>query len=306
MFALFAKNIIFVVLSFGLYIPWAKTNFRRYVWSHTLLSGDRFAYTGQARDIFWGWVKLLLALLGATLALLALKFFLLTIMPLRGTSTVISSLTSFAYAVVFAMGILGGYRYLIVHTQWRQVRLGFEKEPHLTSEFIALYLTGIALCVITLGFYIPFFRNSVRKFLIDRSYLGQTRLLYTGTGWGYFRVFSKNLFLVFVTFGFYYPWFQRNTLKYRLENVNIEDAHFSLNITGSQLFYFTLVSFIAVPLTLGLAIPWLLHWRYRIFINGTSLVGPVDLEAILQGKANEAESGLGDAAASAFDAGFDL
>ena len=54
---LLLKNALFSILTLGIYIPWAKTNTRRFLWQNTEFAGQRFMYTGTGLELFKGYLK---------------------------------------------------------------------------------------------------------------------------------------------------------------------------------------------------------------------------------------------------------
>ncbi|MCS5709031.1 DUF898 domain-containing protein [Candidatus Berkiella cookevillensis] len=50
-------NILLSICTLGLYRFWGKTRLRRYMTAGFMLDGDRFEYTGDGKELFWGFVK---------------------------------------------------------------------------------------------------------------------------------------------------------------------------------------------------------------------------------------------------------
>ena len=50
------KNSLLTILTFGIYRFWAKTWIRRYFWNNVRIAGDAVEYTGQAKELFIGFL----------------------------------------------------------------------------------------------------------------------------------------------------------------------------------------------------------------------------------------------------------
>ena len=46
LFALVFKNLLLTILSVGCYLPWARTERRKYLWQNVEFDGHRLRYTG--------------------------------------------------------------------------------------------------------------------------------------------------------------------------------------------------------------------------------------------------------------------
>ncbi len=57
----------------GIWRFWGKTRMRRYLWSHTSLSGDRFEYTGTGGELFVGFIIVMIAYVLGSIGLTALQ-----------------------------------------------------------------------------------------------------------------------------------------------------------------------------------------------------------------------------------------
>ena len=55
-FAISVINFIFIVITLGLYYPWAKANNRYYLWNATDMNGSRFVFHGKGFEMFKGFL----------------------------------------------------------------------------------------------------------------------------------------------------------------------------------------------------------------------------------------------------------
>jgi len=65
-FGIVAINLILTVVTVGLYYPWAKATYRKYIWNETEFKGSRFVFNGTGKEMFKGFLIAYLAFLGLT------------------------------------------------------------------------------------------------------------------------------------------------------------------------------------------------------------------------------------------------
>lgn len=290
----YLKNFFLIMLTFGFYFPWARTNIRRYLWSNTQLQGDRFSYTGTGKELFIGWVKLLAILFVAGI------FVNLTALFLPHTlKPVPQFLILFVYLYLFALASYSGLKYRALRTLWRQIRFNVDRDKQSTREFLFLYFKGSVLSFLTLGIYTPIFTMNRMKFLLEKANYGGKHFKFSGQGKEYLGICLENLFLTVITLGIYLPWFIADTLKYKIENTSFGNARFKFKLSGKDLFIYSIVGYFGTLLTLGLASPWIIVAFRKLFSEATSLEGSFDF-AGLQNKV-QSESALGDEIAMDYD-----
>ena len=75
MYVIFLTNLIYTILTFGIYRFWAKTRERRYFLSRMELMGDRLEYTGTGGELFRGFLVVFLLIISPLIGLqLAAQF----------------------------------------------------------------------------------------------------------------------------------------------------------------------------------------------------------------------------------------
>jgi len=65
LYGIFLMNLLWTVLTLGIFRFWAITRIRRYLWSRTRFQGERFEYTGTGGELFIGVLLAILMLIGA-------------------------------------------------------------------------------------------------------------------------------------------------------------------------------------------------------------------------------------------------
>lgn len=268
---LMLKNLFFTIITLGIYRAWATTNVRRYVWGHTTFLDDRANYTGTGEELFKGWIKLIGLLIGMAVIVRILEYFI----PFAGLAMIA------VYAVIFGLATYSGLRYRLSRTQWRQVRFGAEKNKELTQQFLKLYIAGWVLSIITLGIYVPWFKNDTRQFLTKRSRLGNMHFDFDGDGSTYAAIYFKGLLFTVITFGIYTPWWIRNLAEYRWTHTSFMGHRFGFDLSGKDLLIFFVCAYLATIFTLGIAGPWMFVWGLKLFADHTYLNGTPDFAQVV-------------------------
>lgn len=265
------KNLLFTVLTFGIYAAWARTNTRRYLWGKTSFFGDRTTYTGQGKELFKGWlivsgIYLLFAISVNVLQQFINPIFAVLIVPI--------------YMYIYAIILYGGTRYRVSKTTWRGIRFGVDKDKEMTREFLKIVFKYAFLSLITFGIASPLLIHETRKFLTNRMRLGSSYFRYEADRREFCILCYKGVLLTIITLGFYLPWFHAKLIQFRLEKTKIQNAGFKVHLLGKDLFLYSLASFILGIVTLGLATPWILNWGNKLIINSIELSGEVDFQTI--------------------------
>jgi uncharacterized membrane protein YjgN (DUF898 family) len=267
-------NWFLVLITIGIYSPWARTNTRKFLWSNTYFAGEKAHYSGTGEELFWGWVKLWLIYFFGSI-ILALAAFLMAFFPLGGLIANLAIYTLWTF--IFALATYAGTRYLLSRTQFRNMNFGVRLN---VRQYLKSYFIGAFFTVVTLGIYYPFFAVEVRRMLTNHSRFGNKHFKFNGVGADYFRICAIGYALTFLTLGFYYPWLKRNQWEFKAKNTQIENSRFDFELKGSDLLFFGIFSWILTIATVGIAKPWLDNYYYKMMINATSLVGDLDLSTI--------------------------
>jgi uncharacterized membrane protein YjgN (DUF898 family) len=148
------------ILTLLLYRFWARTRTRRYLWSHVLLDGDRFEYTGTGGELFRGFLRVVLVFVPISLVILFLDAFLL-----RG-------LNQAQLPLFFVLAIIGSYyarRYRLTRTRWRGIRGNLVGSA---GTYLGLSLLHLLHTLLTLGLTYPIYRLATGRYLIAHSWFG--------------------------------------------------------------------------------------------------------------------------------------
>lgn len=177
LFAIFFKNLALTIITLGLYRFWAKTRERRFLWSSTSIDGEPFEYTGTGKELFIGFLKAMLILVPVFAALQFLHLWL-------GEADVTLAMAlqyaqTFAILVLIYAGTYAARRYRMSRTLWRGIRF---RQLGSAWRYVGHALLGLFLCVITLGFYFPYFQTRLLRYETDNLRFGSEKFRFTGKG----------------------------------------------------------------------------------------------------------------------------
>ena len=320
-FGIIIVNWLLTVLTLGIYYPWARARKIRYMYGATALNNDRFAFHGTGKEMFRGFVKVIIfyaVLMGALYA--AMWYY-------RENPTGLLIFVLLFYIVFFAvipLIIHGAYRYRMSRTTWRGIRFGYRGEK---QQLYINFFKWLGLTFVTLGVYISWFEINLRKYLVGNIRTGDIKFEYKGNGWGLFKICMKyfapifagvfvicicmmvmsnvagdtiewgafsylwivvTIIMVFV-YGFaliYYCWFEKNVWNYYIDNIELkkdeQKIELKSSVTGGGIFKLRFVNFLMTVFSLGLAYAWVEVRTRKYFTENITLTGDIDLDKISQ------------------------
>jgi uncharacterized membrane protein YjgN (DUF898 family) len=184
LFAIFFKNLLLTLLTLGFYRFWAKTRTRRFLWSSTAVDGEPFEYTGTGKELFIGFLKALLILAPLFAASQ------LTQLWLGKSHPILMIALQYVQTLLIVMLIYGGSyaarRYRMSRTLWRGIRF---RQAGSAWRYIGHAALGLFLCLITLGFYFPYFQTRLLRYEMENLRFGTAQFRFTGRGGELFRRF---------------------------------------------------------------------------------------------------------------------
>jgi uncharacterized membrane protein YjgN (DUF898 family) len=111
-FRIWAVNLLFILLSCGLYLPFAKIRRIRYLYANTLIDGEALAFHGDVWKMFRGFVLLAVLMLAYTFA---------------GEFSPAAALPAFLLlCAVWPALWRASLQFRLGNTSWRGLRMGFE------------------------------------------------------------------------------------------------------------------------------------------------------------------------------------
>ncbi len=192
-FRIWIVNLLFSILTLGIYSAWAKVRTKRYFYGNTELAGDRFEYLANPIAILKG------RLIGAAL---------LAIYTVAGFISIEISFAAFvALTLLLPFVFVQALRFNAVNSAWRGVRFGFD------GRFAPAYLTYLLfpiLGVLTLGLALPWALYRINRFQIDNHRFGATASRATAGPGGFYGIvlislmaFVSLFFVSSIAFGVY-------------------------------------------------------------------------------------------------------
>ena len=277
-YPIFLKNLLFNILTLGIYSSWATTNNRRYFWANSYFIDNNFEYHGTGLELFIGRIKAL------GLILLWVIFFVIFIILFEGVSDLLIILGAIVYAVgIFAfipLAIVGALKYRLSRTSWKEIRFNFAGDYR---EFTPRFLQGMLITILTLGIYGPFFLVSIWRYIFDNSQMGNQKFSFTGVGSQYFIIALKGFFFIPLTLGIYTFWYLANVYNFVINNVKIEGKSFHSNIKGGDVFVLVFPNFLILAFTIGLGWPIVIYRILGFFAEKIMLDSEFDPAKIEKG-----------------------
>jgi uncharacterized membrane protein YjgN (DUF898 family) len=289
LFALMLKNMLLSLVTLGIYLAWAKTERRTYLWQNIEVHGHRLRYHGTGKELFFGYLKVVLGYLvfmGVPLAVGAIAG--------KTAGSITQVLLALALLPLIPFAIWGSRRYLLSRTSWRGVHMRLEGSG---TEFAKTLGLGYLLTIVTFGFYAPIWFNRIHRVMVNASGIGTKSFDYRGEDKVAFRMGVKGFFLSIITLGIYSFWYQAELARFQIGNTWFDGAKGEIDITGGDMFKLTLLQIFGLTFSLGLAFPWIMTYSLQFMLERIRFAGPIDFAHIYQttGSGSAAADGLADA-----------
>lgn len=183
-------NLLLTLITAGIFRFWARTRERHYVWSHTSVLGDWLEYTGTGKELFFGFLKALVIIAVLFALYLVVGFAAAFVAETEEQLTLYSTLFSlpvyalFAYLAMF--GAFSARRYRMSRTLWRGIRFEQQGSP---VTYANRAMLGLLLCVVTLGFYYPFYAMRLTAYELGNLRFGTLAFRFEGHAHALWRPF---------------------------------------------------------------------------------------------------------------------
>jgi uncharacterized membrane protein YjgN (DUF898 family) len=243
------RNFLLAVVTFGIYWCWGIARKRRYLYSQVEFAGDRFAYHGTGGELLRGRLKA-----AAVFLLLMGQMFAWTLVFDPNTAAAVGTLVFYVAIVgLVPLAIVGSWRYRVSRSSYRGIRFSFRGS---VAEAYGIYVAGILLTVISLGFYTPYFLIRLRRHLTTNTYYGTERFSYDGDGDDLFGSYVGSSLLALPTLGISSIWFQSRRHIYDWNQTGVAGGRFESSATPGDLTLTIIWNYILTVLTLGIASSW--------------------------------------------------
>lgn len=284
LFGLHVKHFLLTVVTLGIYAFWGRSNVRQYLYAQTELAKDRFTYDGTGSELFRGWLK--------AVGILMVGFLAAGVVS-AVVHQAIGALLLYAGGALlfFPLAVLGSRHYRLSRTTWRGIRFSFRAS---LGEFLRIFVPGMLLNVITLGFYAPIFHANVRRYLVDHSYFGHAPFSFDGNGRDLFARYLLAVLLTPFTLGLYWCWYIAVRDRYYWEHTRFGAMRFRSTVTGGELLSLMATNLLILLVTLGLGFAWVQARTIRFRCEHLALIGDAaTLDGIVQDAQTAGTTGEG-------------
>jgi len=145
------SNILLSIVTLGFYRFWGITRERRYFWSNTQFIDDRLEWAGTGRELFVGFIGVIILLL---IPLLALQFGIqaLILRDLKAAAVLVGLLAYGALIYLIGIATFRALRYRLSRTRWHGIRGGSDQAG---LRYGLSYIWKTLAGAIPLGLLIP-------------------------------------------------------------------------------------------------------------------------------------------------------
>ena len=291
-FKLNLVNILLTLCTLGVYAFWAKAKVRQFHWGHTQFMEEPFEYHATGKELFVGFLKGMLILIPFILIVWLLVKFL----EMPGIEFLFLYLFMF---ISIPFQVHSKWKFQSARTSWRNVRFKFTGK---LGECYKLHIKGLLLTTITFGFYYPWFKAALERYLAGKASYGTAKFEYHGKGDELMVIYFKGILLSIITFGIYSSWFMASLQRYKWNNTTIDGIRFKNTIQGEDILVNLLLTILIIAFSFGVAFPWAIVWLLRLKFKHLSLESTPDLAAIEAAMRDQKASSIGEGLGEAADA----
>ena len=173
-FRIWIVNVLFTIITFGIYSAWAKVRTKSYFYRNTKVAGSGFDYHASPTQI----------LKGRLLSVVAYAVFLAA----TESHLVIASIIAIIYVAILPWLIVRAHVFNARNSSWRNIRFDFNE--HSQSDASWVFLAYPILIPFTLGMIIPYISYRGWRFSVTNSRIGrQPFSFHSARVEAYYRVF---------------------------------------------------------------------------------------------------------------------
>ncbi len=182
-FRLLSRDALSLIVTLGLYRFWVANDVRRYLWSNTEIAGDELEYTGDPRELFVGFLVVIVILcpLFAAFSVLA-KVAALAWAP--ALLAIINVAPVLLIALLAVLGLYQARRYRLCHTIFRGLRF---RQRGSAWAYALLTVCWFIVNVLTLGLTYPLARRTLERYKMRHIYYGDVQGDFQAPAAGLFR-----------------------------------------------------------------------------------------------------------------------
>lgn len=177
LFKIHLTNVLFTLLTLGIYRFWAKTRMRRYLWSHVEIEGDRLEYTGTAKELLFGFLIIVAVLIIPVL--IVPEVINLAAVASPEIQSAVGGLQGLIIFFLIPIAIFRARRYRLTRTRWRGIRGG---QTGSSLAYAGTSFLWSILNVVTLGLAIPYTRTYLARYRTKHTWFGNRSMVLDAKG----------------------------------------------------------------------------------------------------------------------------
>ncbi len=274
-FAIMIVNWLLMVVTLGIYYPWARAKRLKYIYGQTALNDQRFNFAGTGKEMFRGFIKVILFYLVVMVIYTLFIFYQLAFPAIL--------VLLLAFFAIYPLAIHGSLRYRMSRTSYRGIRFGYRGDR---AELFKNCIKWGLLTLVTFGIYGAWMSMNVRRYTHQNIRYGNIRFSNKCNGTDWFLLNLVGYFLTLITLGIYSFWWQRDIFNYYINNMSMQKGEQKIRCystaTGGGFFKLLAGNFLITAFTLGVGKAWA-DMRTQHFIwNNIKMEGNINLDKIHQ------------------------
>ncbi|MEE9250939.1 MAG: DUF898 family protein [Alphaproteobacteria bacterium] len=241
------RNALLGIITLGIYRFWGKTRLRRYLWSHIGFHGDRFEYTGLAKELLRGF----LVALAIFVPFVILFYVAVASVESAQSEAVLNTFYFVALYLLMQIAVYRARRYRLSRTQWRSIRGG---QTGSAVKYALLALGHLLLTLLTLGLTYPVMRTRLQQYRLENIWFGDRPFGFDARARSLMPTWLVCWLLLLPTLGLSYFWYRAAEFRVFSAHTSYEDLRFESNITGGSLlliYFYYLAAVVGVLLILA-------------------------------------------------------
>jgi len=300
-FGIVVLNVVLTIFTLGLYYPWAKAAYRKYIWNETEFKGSRFVFNGTGKEMFKGF---LIAYAVFISFYIGISFLSSALVSTFGLIFILLFYVLILFLIPFA--IYGAWRYRISRTSWRGIFFRFDGN---FKEFLLLFIAQTILTIFTLGIYGSWRRVKIQQYLFSHTHIGNLSLDFYGKGETLFGINILGIIVSPLTLYLYLPIWIKERFNFTINNTAISDgerqAFLESDLQPSTAFGIIVSNFLLLIVTAGIAFPWTFCRKMKMYFEHILIPGDFDFDGLVQTDEDYRDA-TGDEMSDIFDIGIDF
>ena len=287
-FGILFANMLFAILTIGIYTFWGKTKVRRYLWSNIKFLNEPFAYLGNGLELFKSYAKFSLMIVLPAIILITIVQIVFGKDQFEIVRHIMTVFLVIVFTITFMYAKFTGMRYRLGRTVWRGIRFQLRGDPR---AFVRMRIKIAFYNLITLGLYKPMGDVSILRYVVNNIYFGNLAFRYTGQ----IKELQKTYFicwlLILPTLGFSRVWYRAKYYAHVAKYTRLGNMEFRCKMEASELFFLQLTNALMIVFSLGFAYPFAVHRKVSFITQHIRFRGNLDYALI--GQAQKSAGGEG-------------